>query len=546
MARKKIESTISAENAVSPLIPEDQVWDALEFAQSLGGLYPAVYSPFLTNQRMKDMNLLTVGEITQERAEKALANPKDSERELLAISEGLEYTSTSYRRIIDYMSNLPSWDWTYAAMNIEDVDEFKSTAYKKDLKVLKEFFYHFDHKHEFSQILKQLLREEATFYSFRNEGNQINSRFVMQQLPSEKCLITGRWENGILFSFDYTFFLQGGVDINMFSDAFKTGFLDLFGKDGKIIDYIPSRNIDLRSQNQYSYMRDCSPEDNYWSFKFQPAVAGRIPYFSGLFPDLALQPTVRNLQKNNYMAEAVKLIMGEVGTLNKDAKGPSVRDAFNLSPEMAAKFMQLVKSAINNSAVSVASAPLSNMKAFQFEGNNDMYESYMTNLLGLAGINGNLLFGSGQKANQSETFLSADIDQHILENIYPMFENFLEYQINKLTKKYKFKITLEGTRFYIDKERRLERQMTLANMGIVNPQRIMSAIGTNIFEFQTQLDEARMSGWVDNLTPIISSFQQSGSNSQGTGRPKASDSDLGDAGAETRSAGSNISKGGKN
>ena len=542
---KKVVNDINVENTVSPPIPEEQVWDVLEFAQSLGGLYPAVYSPFLTNQRMKDMNLLTVGEITQERAEKALANPKDSERELLAISEGLEYTSTSYRRIIDYMSNLPSWDWTYAAIKVDDPNEFKSPAYKKDLKVLKEFFYHFDHKHEFNQILKQLLREEATFYSFRNEGDQINSRFVMQQLPSEKCLITGRWENGILFSFDYTFFLQGGVDINMFSDAFKTGFLELFGKDGKIIDYIPSRSIDTRSENQFAYMKDCSPEQDFWSFKFQPAVAGRIPYFSGLFPDLALQPTVRNLQKNNYMAEAVKLIMGEVGTLNKDAKGPSVRDAFNLSPEMAAKFMQLVKSAINNSAVSVASAPLSNMKAFQFEGNNDMYESYMTNLLGLAGINGNLLFSSGQKANQSETFLSADIDQHILENVYPMFENFLEFQINKLTKKYKFKITLQGTRFYIDKERRLERQTTLANMGIVLPQQISAALGMNVFEFQTQLDEARINGWVDNLTPIISSFQQSGASSD-TGRPRKSDSDIGEAGEETRSNGGNLSKGGKN
>jgi hypothetical protein len=543
LPRKKIENTINAENVVSPPIPEERVWDTLEFAQSLGGLYPAVYSPQLVSQRMKDMTLLTVGEVTQERAEKALANPKDSEKELLAISEGLEYTSTSYRRIIDYLSNLPSWDWTYAAINVDDPNEFKSPAYKRDLKVLKEFFYHFNVKQELSQILKQLLREESAYYSFRDEGNQINSKFVMQQLPSDRCMITGRWEGGILFSFDYTFFLQGGVDIDMFSPAFKTGFLELFGKDGKIIDYIPSRSIDTRSQNQFAYFKDCSPEDGYWCFKFQPAVAQRIPYLSGLFPDLALQPTIRNLQKNNYMAEAVKLLMGKVDTL-KDVKSASVRDQFNLSPELASRFLQLIKSAINNSAVSVASAPLSDMKAYQFEGNNELYESYMSNLLGMSGI-GNVLFSGKQKANQSETYLSVDVDQHVLEHLYPMFEDFLEYQINKLTKKYKFKITLQGSNFYIDKERRLERQTTLSNMGIVLPQQISAALGMNVFEFQTQLDEARMSGWVDNLTPIISSFQQSGSNSQGTGRPRASDSDIGEAGSETRSAGSNIGKGGK-
>jgi hypothetical protein len=487
------------------------------------------------------MSLLSSSDITQEKAEKALANPKDNERELLAISENLEVTSTTYRRIIDYVSNLPSWDWTYAAMNIDDPNEFKSPAYKKDLRIVRDFFYKFDHKKEFSTALKQMLREEVFFCSFRNEGD----RWLLQQLPSDRCMITGKWDYGTLFSFDYTFFLQGGVDINMFADAFKTGFLDLFGKDGKIIDYIPSRNIDERSQNEFSYMRDCSPDDGFWAFKMQPEKNFRTQYLSGMFPDLALQPTIRNLQKNSHLASAVKLIMGEVGTLNKDAKGPSVRDAFNLSPEMAAKFMQLVKSAINNSAVSVASAPLSNMKAFQFEGDNKIYESYMTNLLGLSGVNSNILFSSSQKQNVTESLLGVDVDQHIVENLYPMFENFLEYQINKLTKKYKFKITLEGTRFYIDRERRLERQTTLLDKGIVNFPKLCSALGVNPFEFQTQLDETRINGWVDNLTPIISSFQQSGANSSGTGRPRSSDDKLSDGGSGTRDSGSNIGRGGK-
>ncbi len=519
------------------LVSEDQVWTTLEFAQALGGLYPAVFNPMLVNQRLKDMSLISTSEITQEKAEKALANPKNSERELLAISENLEVSSTTYRRIIDYLSNLPSWDWTYVAMNIESPEEFKSPAYKKDLKVVKDFFYKFDHKREFGYALKQMLREEVFFCSFRNDGD----RWVLQQLPSDRCMITGKWDYGTLFSFDYSFFLQGGVPIDGFAPSFKTGFRNLFGENGKIIDYIPMRNIDTRDQNSYAYWGDMSPEDGAWAWKMQPEKNFKASYFSGMFPDLALQPTIRNLQKNNYLSDAVKLIMGEVGTLNKDAKGPSLRDNFNLSPELAAKFLQLVKSAINNSAVSVASAPLSNMKAFQFEGNNELYQSYLMNLLGLSGVNSNILFSSSQKQNVQESLLGVDVDQHIVENLYPMFENFLEYQVNKLTKKYKFKFTLEGTRFYIDKERRLDRQMTLTDKGIVNPQKIFAALGVNPFEFQTQMDEAKAMGWVDNLTPIISSFQQS-PNAKDKGRPKASDDELGDAGAETRDAGSNIGK----
>lgn len=533
MARpKKITNSTEGETLVS----EDQVWTALNFAQALGGLYPSVYNPMLVNQRMKDMSLLSTSDITQEKAEKALYSPKQSEKDLLAISENLEVSSTTYRRIIDYISNLPSWDWTYAVMNIDSPEEFKSPAYKKDLKIVKDFFYKFDHKKEFSYALKQMLREETYFCIFRNEGD----RWVLQQLPSDRCLITGKWDYGTLFSFDYSFFLQGGIDINMFPNIFKETFLRLFGKDGKVIDYIPSRPVDTRNENVYAFYADCSPEDGFWAWKFQPQLNFRAPYFSGLFPDLALQPTIRNLQKNSYMAEAVKIILGEVGTLNKDTKSAALRDNFNLSPELAAKFLQLVKSAINNPAVSVASAPLSNMKPVQFEGDNEIYGSYVLNLLGIAGINSNILFSGKQKANQTETLLSADVDQHIVETLYPIFEYFLEYQINKLTKKYKFKFTLEGTRFYTDKERRLDRQIQLMDKGVVNPQRLFAAMGTNPFEYQTQMDEARVMGWVDTLTPIISSFQQS-SNSK-TGRPQASEDDLGDAGAETRGAASNVGR----
>jgi hypothetical protein len=181
------------------------------------------------------------------------------------------------------------------------------------------------------------------------------------------------------------------------------------------------------------------------------------------------------------------------------------------------------------------------MKAFQFEGNNEIYQSYLMNLLGLSGVNSNILFSSSQKQNVQESLLGVDVDQHIVENLYPIFENFLEYQVNKLTKKYKFKFTLEGTRFYIDKERRLERQTQLMDKGIVNFSKLCSALGVNPFEFQTQLDETRINGWVDNLTPIISSFQQSGAKA-GVGRPTKSDSEIGEAGQETRDRGSNIGK----
>jgi hypothetical protein len=180
----------------------------------------------------------------------------------------------------------------------------------------------------------------------------------------------------------------------------------------------------------------------------------------------------------------------------------------------------------------------------EFTSDNEIYSSYLHTTLGSSGINANLLFSSDAKPNQVETYLSADVDSMISSGVYPWFNNFMEYQINKRTTKYKFGIEFEGTNFYIDRERRLEKQTNLMSQGIVLPQKIAAAVGMNPFAFKAQMEEAKAMGWVDDLTPIIPAAQMSGSNPN-VGRPSKNESDLSESGAETRDRGSNISKGSK-
>jgi len=94
---------------------------------------------------------------------------------------------------------------------------------------------------------------------------------------------------------------------------------------------------------------------------------------------------------------------------------------------------------------------------------------------------------------------------------------------------------------------RLDNQIQLATgLGIVMPQKIGAAIGMNPFEMERHMEEARETGWVDKLTPIISAFQQSAqSPDTNGGRPRKKESELTESGSTTRSQGSNIEKGGK-
>jgi hypothetical protein len=523
------------------LSSEQEVKLALEFANAFSqglGIYPNVFNPQLLNSRLKDITLRSGAKTNSEAILKDLENPKDSEKELLSTSEYFEITNTPYRRLLGYMADILAWDWTYYCTNIEKPSDYSSKAYQKDLDVLKKFTDSFDIKKEFATVVKQMYREDAFFCILRDEGE----KYTLQQLQSDYCLLTGRWDYGLLFSFDYTFFLRQGIDMDMFPPIFKRTYSKLFAGKNPATGYDPSINVDLRGQSTWCYWADCSPVDGFWAWKMNQAQITRTPFFCGLFPDLANQNFIRGLQKSSYAAEAVKILAGQVPML--DNTKASVKDAYAMSPAVLEKFLQLMRSAINE-AVNVVSAPLDDIKSIEYDGNNEIESSWMRNVLGKTGINANLLYTGGDyRPNQTETMLSTQIDELSSQEVYPYFNRFLEYHINKRTSKYKFGINLEGSNIYLDRQRRLETQTSLMNLGVVNPQKLAAATGQNIFQFQAQLDEARINGWTDNLTPIISAFQQSGA--KDAGRPETSDDKLSESGAETRSTAGNTAKVKKN
>jgi hypothetical protein len=529
----RIKKQLEGEN----LISEESAKLAVEFTEAFSkalGIYPGAYNPLLINSRLQDITLRNGVKISSETIVKYLENPKESEKELLSISENLEIVNTPYRRLISYMSDILAWDFTYYCTNIEKASDYSSPAYKKDLDVVKKFFDSFDIKREFNTVTKQLYREDAFFCILRDEGE----KYTLQQLQSDYCLLTGRWDYGLLFSFDYNFFLRQGIDMDMFPSIFKKTYANIFTKNNRPVDYDPSISVDRRSSSLWAYWADCSPADGFWSWKINQEKITRTPFFCGLFPDFANQSFIRALQKSSYAAEAVKILSGEVPML--DRTKANVKDAYAMSPVVLQQFLQLMRSAINES-VNVVSAPLNNVRAIEYTGNDDIQSSWVRNTLGQAGINSNLLYTGGDyRPNQIETMLSTQVDELAAQEIYPYFNNFLEYHINKRTKKYKFNFILEGSNIYLDRQRRLETQTTLMNLGIVNPQKISAAVGQNPFVFQSQLDEARINGWVDNLTPIISAFQQSGTKE--AGRPETSDDKLSESGEAMRSTAGNAAK----
>lgn len=528
MPRKK-----EVENNEEALLTQEEVWDVLSFARNLAsGLYPGAISPDLLSAKMRELSYTPV-EASEDTLNQALKNPRESEQQLRSFIENFELVSQPMRRLISYLSSILSFDFTYTCLNA-DPDDYTKSSFKKDFKQFSDFIDRFDYKHHFRNAVKQMIRNELYVCSVRDDGERI----VLQELPINRVKITAKWGYGYLVSFDFAYFLQGGVDISMYHPFFAEKYFELFGKGGNH-EYNPHLTPSMRGNSSFAYWVDLPPEVG-WVFKFDPSIVTSVPYFTGLMKDLIDQNVMRSLQKSINLSSASRMVVGQVPML-KDTKA-SVKDMLAIDPSTLGKFMALVKSALSES-IKVASAPLEDIQALSFDAEPEVYDKWLRTALASSGMNTALFYTSNLKANAIESQLSFQSDSLIMEHLYSEFNAFMNYFGNKKGSKFKFALEFEGNDYYLDRQQRFEYVMGMMDKGIVLPQKLAAARGMKPQTLIRMMEESKAMGFTDMLTPIINAAQMSGKSLE-SGRPQKSSNDLSDSGSETRSAGSNIEKGG--
>jgi hypothetical protein len=541
LARPKKKVVVNTSSEQVRELPKDRVWDMLDFAKNLAsGMYPGVVSPDLLNRMMKDNSFMPKA-VTEDSLNTALQNPKESENELRSYIEMMEIVSMPLKRLMSYMSDLAAFDLTYTVTAKDGTElepkDYKKPAYKKDLKEYYSFIDRFEYKQAFRNITKDILRNELFVGCFRDVGDGI----VIQQLPIDRCRISGKWAHGYLISFDMMYFMNSGVDIRMFPKFFSDKFNELFRNADGSLKYNPALPPELRGSSSYMYWVDCPP-DVAWAFKLDMSLVTSIPYFAALMPDLVNQSVMRSLQKDTNMAAASKILVGAVPML-KESK-TSVANMIAIDPKTLGLFMALMKSSLS-SAIKVASAPLEDIKQISFDENNEMYDSYLRTSVAASGMNSALFYSSKLKANAIESQLSLESDTFVTLALYPQFEQFMNWFVNKNTSKHNFYTKFEGNQFYLNRKQRFDFAMGLANIGILLPQKIAASVNMKPNDMDRMMNEAKGVGFLDKLLQITPAAQMPGSaGAKGAGRPQKDDSELGDAGSQSRDTGSNIEKGG--
>ena len=521
---------------------ENGTFNVVDFSRGMSEV--GAFTPYGQNEIMKRMNIHTSSTPKIKEIDESLSNPIENEDKLVSFGQSYYFSSLMYKRNHEYLANLPAFDLELSCYNAS-AEDYKSSKYKKDYEEIKKFLDSFNYREQFKEVAWKMIMNETYYGMFRELGE----KSIIQEFPSKYAMITGRFEYGLLYDIDMSWFQQPDVDIDCYPNWIKEKYLQIFNgkKENK---YLPSNKINKRT-GTFALWTQTDPADGCWVFKFNPKHNLQVPFFSAMLPEMAAIPVMRNLQLNQSMAAARKLLVSSIPYLN-EKKTASVANQLAIDADTLGKFIGLATQGLE-AAIKVLALPTEDIKGIEFENtDNDTYSTFMSITSSLLS-GGKVIFSTSENQNAIETQLSINIDEMLVESIYPQFENFLEFYANKHTKKFKWKFKFVGCNDQFDRIRRQDEAFKYADKGVVLPNKIASSLGMNKIELERELEEMNASDFIDKLRPMINIYTQGNvtntkGNSEpaaGTGRPQKDNGELTNSGVETRSKGSNIEKGGK-
>lgn len=454
-------------------LSEQEVFEVFQAASQIYGWF----TPELANQNLINLNN-NPSFPTRDRLNKALESAPYDAVLLAEYSQFAEVFDRLYAKTIEYYANLLKFDYSWQPLVYND-EYLNDNDYWEDWNRVAKFMDKFNPKHEFPKVVKELLRSGKYFTWFRDTQGNINetgtidlndttgkkcTNYALQTMPQQWCMITGKWDKGYLYSFNMAYFTQAGTSLQSYAPIFRKYFQKNFETaDGK--PYNPVAPLNSRDTN-FALWQDVSPEYGAWVFMMSDDNANSpppiVPLIRGVLNDIEME----NLQRNANMLGAKGLLYGDIGMLDKQKSGQT-QDAFAMNPRTLTKFLSLVRKGIAES-VNIAAMPTESTKFAQFDSSktDDIYNNQLKATAGNAASASRLIYTS-DKVGQAELQAQIQTDCNFMGKLYRQFEDFLDFYINKKTRKYKFHITLSGYNFNFLEDAKKQSLLELADKGFV-------------------------------------------------------------------------------
>ena len=509
-------------------ISRSDVQDVIDFSSGLMAM-DGFYSPFLSNQLLTNLNN-NPRLPSAESVKKALNDYKNSGEELQGFVEFASSFDMIFKRTLYSYANALSFDLQVTCKNAYTESEYQSDEYKKDRQTVDNFLTNFDYKKEFYNVLLNVLKRDTYFTWFRKTktGNRGKMKFALQIMPQDYCMLTGYFEKGLLWSLNILYYMQPGVDLNGFDPSITKTYLRALET---IDSYVPSAPLNDR-KGSYAMWADVSPLDGAWAWKFDTSSFANNPFLSPYVANVLRSDEIGELQYNKDLIAASGILAGEI-KLFDSAKSGTKANQFAIDPKTLGTFMSLVKKGLQSTIKAVA-VPLENIKFFQFEDKNP--NSYTNELTTTAGIGTGIsrVIYSSDKMSNAELEAALNEVYQTMKPMYAQFNNFLDFYVNQMTSKYKFKFEFVGSNYQFERDARFDKMMKMADKGLVlNSSAWASAVGMNPVTFDRMLAESKYTGWIDKYSTLMLNANTTAQSSEG-GRPRKSSSSLTDSGEASR------------
>jgi hypothetical protein len=520
-------------------LTQQDIIDVIKFASDIYAQYPyGVFTPELSESILQDLNN-NPQVPTNKKAKDALISYKNQQELLQAYSEFMEVYNRLYNRVVEYYANMLSFDLNFSCKNAYSPEtDYNSKEYKDDIRRVYKFLDMFKYKEQFHKVIREVLRHETYFTWFRTSNGTVNNetesldkvvKYSLQTLPQKYCKTTRQWENGFLFDFNMTYFTKAGVDINSFDPIFKKYYRDVFINDKD--RYNPTEKLN-RIGGVFALWHQTSPDDGAWEWKFNDTSALGVPMLASLIPQFLTNDEVAKLQVDKDMISAKAILAGEIQTLEKQKSGNST-DAMVYKMNTLLKLLALVKRGLANNINAVA-MPTASPHMYQFsDSNKDMVANQLKNSAGISASASRLIY-CDDKMSAEEIENAIISDYNIVSKMYRQFENFLNFYVNKKTRKYKFSFIFSGSTYPFIRDKEVTNLFKLADKGInLAPRTYAKVLNITPQDFDRLLEEGKYSQWTETLlSSLVSINTQSMKNTDPNigGRPQIDKSDIADTG----------------
>ena len=260
------------------------------------------------------------------------------------------------------------------------------------------------------------------------------------------------------------------------------------------------------------------------SFIFNDGNFNNVPPFSYLLRSTILNPEIEELQRNKDIASAYALLVGELRIFD-GAKSGEKPNQWAISPEMVGAFLSKVQSGLRKNVRPVA-MPTEETKYMQFVDSSPLMSTYKYSESAAQGASASTLIYSTSKPNQEELRVMVQTDYNMMKNLYYQFNSFMNYFINKKTRKYKFNFEFTGMNYTFYRKEQADLAIKFADKGFVfNSSYYASILGLKPQEFDRMLTEGHFGNMVENLSMLINMNTMSSS-----GRPQKDSNDLSHSG----------------